>query len=91
MNEERKFVIQAVIVLIAVIFLIKLFAIQVMNDNYALAATDNIIQRIDEYAYRGLIYDRNGEYLVVNEPIYDLMIVPMEIQSMDTTDFCRLF
>jgi len=91
MIEGRKIIIQAVIIIIATTFLVKLFAIQVMNENYKLAAQNNIVQRITEYPYRGLIYDRDGKYLVVNEPIYDVMIVPMEVSKIDTTLFCEIF
>jgi len=91
MIEGRKIIIQAVVILITLIFLVKLFAIQVMNESYKLAAQNNIVQRITEYPYRGLIYDRNGEYIVVNEPIYDLMIVPMEVGEIDTLKFCEIF
>ena len=59
MIEGRKIIIQAVIIFITIIFLVKLFAIQVMNESYKLAAQNNIVQRITEYPYRGLIYDRN--------------------------------
>jgi len=91
MNDQRKIFIRLAIVLIGLIFIIKLFAIQVLSDNYERAAEGNILQRIIEYPYRGLIYDRHGELLVVNNPIYDLMIVPMEVKLKDTLEFCRLF
>ena len=91
MIEGRKIIIQAVVILITTIFLAKLFAIQVMNENYKLAAQNNIVQRIIEYPYRGLIFDRYGNYLVVNEPIYDLMIVPLQVNDIDTLLFCEIF
>ncbi len=91
MNDSRKIVIRIAVVLIGLIFVIKLFSIQVLSDNYKMAAESNIIHRIIEYPYRGLIFDRNRKHMVVNDPMYDLMVVPMEVELKDTTEFCRLF
>uniref|UniRef100_UPI004047B885 penicillin-binding transpeptidase domain-containing protein n=1 Tax=Roseivirga sp. TaxID=1964215 RepID=UPI004047B885 len=90
MWESRRFVIQGIFILIGVIFLIKLFALQVLDENYATKAERNIIQRIIEYPFRGLIYDRDKELLVYNEPIYDLMVIPKDVRIPDTTAFCDL-
>ncbi len=91
MNDSRKIVIRIGVVIVGIIFLIKLLSIQVLSDNYRLAAENNIIQRIIEYPFRGLIYDRNGELLVINNPMYDLMVVPMEVEVKDTAEFCSMF
>jgi len=84
-------VIPGVIVLIAVIYLVKLFSIQVIDDRYATAATDNVVQRVVEYPYRGLVYDRNGELMVYNTPEFDLTVVPKDVDDLDTTLFCKIF
>ncbi len=89
MKENRKYIVQGIIVITALIFLIKLFFIQVLDPNYQLAAENNIVQKIVQYPYRGLIYDRNGELLVYNTPIYDLMVVPAEVDLLDTASFCN--
>src|SRR5690606_18906014 len=34
---------------------------------------------------------RNGELIVFNKPVYDLMIVPNEVKIKDTLVFCQLF
>lgn len=91
MNDSRKFIIYFSFVLVALVFLIKLFFLQVLDPNYKLAAENNIVQRIIEYPYRGLIYDRNGKLIVYNSPIYNLMVVPREVQRIDTTLFCQVF
>lgn len=91
MIENRRYVIQFVILLVGVIYGIKLFHIQVLDTNYKLAAENNIMQRIDEYPYRGLIYDRNNKLIVYNNPVYDLMVIPREVKEIDTANFCRLF
>ena len=77
--------------LVAAIFLMKLFAIQVLNDEYALKANNNIIERIVRYPFRGLVYDRNGKLVVYNAPVYDLEVVPKDVELKDTLAFCQLF
>lgn len=91
MNDSRKNVIQLIVIVVAIIFLIKLFSIQVLDDKYAQAATSNIIHRVVEYPYRGLIYDRNGKLIVYNTPQYDLTVTPKEVTKLDTLQFCKLF
>lgn len=90
MNDDRKYIVRILILVIGIIFAIKLFSIQVLSDNYRLAAENNILQEIIEYPYRGLIFDRNEELLVYNSPIYDLMVVPREVHIKDTATFCAL-
>lgn len=88
--NNRTFIIQGIIVLIGLIFSIRLFSIQVLEDEYKLAAENNIIQKIVDYPFRGLIYDRRGELLVYNTPVYDLMIVPKEVDLADSTALMKL-
>lgn len=91
MKEERRYIIQAAIILIAIVFLIKLFNIQVLDPQYAKAAESNIIQRVIEYPYRGLIYDRKDKLLVYNKPEYDIMVTPNEVEKLDTLAFVEVF
>jgi penicillin-binding protein 2 len=91
MNDTRKLVIPAVIVVISVIYLIKLFSIQVLDPSYAEAAKGNIVQRVIEKPYRGLIYDRNNNLIVYNTPEYDLTVIPNQVSDLDTAKFCEVF
>lgn len=86
----RSTIIQGFIILIALVFSIRLFSIQVVDDEYKLAAENNIVQKIIDYPFRGLIYDRSGELLVYNTPVYDLMIVPKEADLADSTALMQL-
>lgn len=86
----RSLVIQAIIIISALIFSIRLFSIQVVDDDYKLAAQNNIIQKIIDYPFRGLVYDRQGNLMVYNTPVYDLMIVPKEVNLVDSTAMCQL-
>ncbi|MDP4679139.1 MAG: penicillin-binding protein 2 [Cyclobacteriaceae bacterium] len=91
MNDSRKYIIRILILIIAIVFSTKLFFIQVLDESYQLAAENNIVQEIVEYPYRGLIFDRNKELLVYNEPSYDLIVVPKEVRNLDTAMFCQTF
>lgn len=90
MKDQRKYFFTVLIVLVGSIFLIKLFAIQVWDDRYGELADSNSILRITEYPYRGLIYDRNGNLLVYNEPEFDLMVQENEMKNFDSLTFCAL-
>nr|MCU0369131.1 peptidoglycan glycosyltransferase [Cyclobacteriaceae bacterium] len=91
MNDFRKEILQVVIVLVGVIFLIKLFSIQVFNKRYAEMAEGNVILRQVEYPFRGLIYDRNHKLIVYNTPEYDIEVVNKEIKNFDSLRFCEVF
>lgn len=89
--ESRRFVIGFIFLLVGLIFLIRLFYVQVIDDHYKLDADNNVLRKIIKYPARGLIYDRNGELLVFNEAAYDLMIIPKQVpKKMDTLEFCNL-
>jgi penicillin-binding protein 2 len=78
------------LVLIALIFIARLFHLQVLDHRYKIYASSNIQRVLTEYAPRGLIYDRNGELMVYNEPYYDLMVIPNQVKAMDTLEFVSL-
>ncbi len=88
--STRKYVIIAGFVTVAVIFLIRLFYLQVYTNQYQLSARDIALRRIIEYPARGRIYDRNHKLLVYNDAVYDLMVIPRQVKSMDTIKFCKL-
>lgn len=91
MNEQRPLTIIAVVILVGLVLLIKLFLIQVADDSFLKRAENNAIQRVVDHPYRGLVYDRNGKIMVYNNPIFDLMIIPKEFQVKDTARFCEIF
>jgi penicillin-binding protein 2 len=86
----RRNIIAGIFLLAALALVIRLFYIQVIDSSYKLSAENNS-QRIEIlYPARGLIYDRNGELLVYNQPSYDLMIAPYELQQFDSVEFCNI-
>lgn len=86
----RRYVIQGIFITVAVILLIRLFYIQIVDKTYFLSANNNVLRKVVIYPARGIILDRNGKILVQNEPVYDLMVIPKEVQPFDTLEFCRL-
>ena len=90
MFQNRKYIIQLIFILIGLVLLIKLFNLQVLSSYYKIKAKHNIIHEMDEYPFRGLIYDRNHKIIVNNKPIYNLMIIPRELHINDTSAFCEL-
>jgi penicillin-binding protein 2 len=91
MNEGRREIIQAAFILVALIFLVKLFFIQVVDRKYKDLADSNAILKQIDYPVRGLIYDRNGKILVYNTPEFDLLIIKKEVKSLDSARFCEVF
>lgn len=87
--EKRKFVIGGVAICIVLIYLIRLFVLQISTDDYKKNADSNAFLNKIQYPSRGAVYDRNGKLLVFNQPAYDITIVPKEIENLDTLDLCR--
>ena len=88
--SERKFVIIGIFITIGMIFLVKIFYLQVIDDSYLVSANRNTLRYITQYPARGLIYDRNDKLIVYNEATYDLMVVPKEVKNLDTAEICSL-
>ena len=89
-NTNRKFFFIAIILLVSIIMLLKLFAIQVVDKSYRLSAENNVLRYVTQYPARGLIYDRNGELLVYNQAAYDLMVIPGQMEEFDTLELCSI-
>ncbi|GAB3948825.1 penicillin-binding protein 2 [Spirosoma harenae] len=90
MLENRKWVIIGLFCLVGLIYLARLFYLQVLDDTYSLGASKNSIKRVVEIPYRGQIYDRNNQLLVYNTPVYDLYVTPKQVKIPDTLAFCRM-
>lgn len=89
-DQGQRWVILGIFCLVAVVFLIRLFYIQVIQDSYKLSANSNVLRNVIDYPSRGLIYDRKGKILVYNEAVYDLMVTPREVKNIDTAQLCTL-
>ena len=88
--EKRKYVIGGFIVVVVAIYLCKLFDLQILDDKYSEIAVSNARSTKVTHPSRGQIYDRNGNLVVYNEPAYDLVLVPKDVQEFDTTTMCKI-
>lgn len=87
---NRQFLVMGVFIAVGIIFIVKLFLLQVVDKHYKQLADNNALRFVTEYPARGKVYDRNGELLVYNEAVYDLMVVPKQAKDIDTLKFCQL-
>ena len=89
-NAGQRLVILGIFTSVIIIFLIRLFIIQVVEDTYTISANNNVLRYIVDYPARGMVYDRNGKTLAYNQTVYDLMVIPRQVKEMDTAEFCKL-
>lgn len=87
---ERKYVIQAIFIAIGVLFLFRLFYLQIIDEKLKIAALNNTARHVIEYPKRGVIFDRNGVPIVFNEVSYDLKVNLKETKNIDTAELCSL-
>lgn len=88
--KNRRVAIIAAVLLVGIAFLVRLFMVQVLNDDYKVFAENNVLQKQIVTPLRGMVYDRDGRVLVNNRVVYDLMVVPKQVQEFDTADFARI-
>jgi penicillin-binding protein 2 len=88
--EGRKYVLIAGVLFVALVFVLRLFYIQVVQDKWKVEATNMAERKVTKYPSRGLIYDRKERLLVANTPVYDIMVVPREVRSLDTLALAQL-
>ncbi len=87
--EKRKYIIAGFFIVIAIIYGIRLFDLQINDERYKKSADSNAFLKKTIYPSRGLIYDRNGQLVVYNQPAYDVMLIPRDVQPFDTLNFCE--
>ncbi len=88
--SDRKFIVMGVFILVGLIYIARLFYIQVIDESYKLDAQNQAFRYRVEFPVRGYIYDRNQKLLVFNEAAYDLMVLPKNIKGIDTAEFCGM-
>jgi penicillin-binding protein 2 len=89
--EGRRIIIFLVFLAIGMVFIGKLFYLQMVDDTYEKAADNNAIRKIIQIPFRGEVYDRKGKLIVYNTPVYDLYVTPRKAVVKDTNRFCALF
>ncbi|MCA0132998.1 penicillin-binding protein 2 [Winogradskyella alexanderae] len=89
----RKLLLLTSVVLVGLIFIARLFYLQVYGGFEYDVFEDSAIRKVYNYPKRGYVYDRNGKLLVANQPSYDVMVIPREVEPMDSAEileFCEL-
>lgn len=87
--ENRKFVVAGIVVGIVLLFIARLFYLQIMNDEYKKHADSNAFLNKTVYPSRGIMYDRNGKLLVSNQPAYDVLVCMRNMKDLDTLSLCE--
>ena len=75
-----------VILILASIIFTRLFYLMVVeSDDYKLRSVNNTIRTQSVPASRGLIFDRNGDILASNEPVFQLEMIPEQVKDINKT------
>ena len=88
---NRQYFAGGIFILIGLIYILRLFYVQVIDKTYQDSAENNSRRHMVQYPGRGLIYDRTGkDLLVYNSAAYDLRIIPRQVRSFDTLLLCEI-
>src|SRR5579871_764549 len=83
MFDQRAVVAAAIIVILTLGLLGRLFLLQVIrHDYYAQLSQGNRVRTEPIPATRGLILDRHGEVIAANQPAYQLELIPEEVPDL---------
>ena len=88
--DNRKYVIITIFVLIGILYALKLFYMQVVDDTWKLRAQQIAEKRREINPPRAVVFDRNGNKIVSNKTYYNLMMVEENIVDLDTAAFAKL-
>jgi penicillin-binding protein 2 len=89
-TDSRKYVIIVFFILVSVIYAVRLFYMQVIDETWTLRAQEIAEKRKLITPPRGVIYDRNGKKVVTNKTYYNLMMIEANIVDFDTLAFAKL-
>ena len=84
--KKQYIVFFAVMLLVMMVYLARLWYLQVLCGQYYRFQSENNRIRVEDIeAPRGIIFDRNGVPIVENRPAYDLMIVREDVKDLEGT------
>ncbi|MCW5518710.1 penicillin-binding protein 2 [Aureitalea sp. L0-47] len=86
----RKLLLLVLVLITGVVFAGRLFYLQVYDTSFQKLSENNAIKIQYDYPQRGYIFDRNGDLLVSNQPSYDVMVIPRDVEPFDTLEFSGL-
>ena len=87
--QNRRTVIAIIMSAVIIVYILRLFSIQIIESRYKEGADSNAFLKKTLYPPRGLIYDRSHTLLVYNKPAYDIALIMREIRGLDTIAFCK--
>ena len=89
---NRKWIILLLFGIVIAVYLLRLFQLQLLDEQWDIKARKNALRYVDDFPPRGLIYDRNGQLLVNNTISYDLMVIPRlaKMEPPQQTEICRI-
>ncbi len=88
--ERKRIILSSFVILSSLVFIVKLYSIQIADSKYKLSAENNAHRNVTQYPARGIIFDRDGNMVVFNEHVYDLKVVPKRLREFDTLKLCEL-
>ncbi|WP_105255020.1 penicillin-binding protein 2 [Pseudoalteromonas sp. T1lg75] len=81
---RRAFTAFVFVLLLVAVLISNLYNLQIVaHKSYQTRSNDNRIKVIPIAPNRGLIYDRNGNLLAENKPVYNLEVIPEEVDDLD--------
>lgn len=85
--DARRIYIGVLAVLVLFLALLsRLWYLQILRgEDFSIASERNRIREVAQPAPRGLIYDREGELLLSNQPFFDLVIIPQYLSDREKT------
>lgn len=88
---SRRILFIAITIAIILIYIARLFYLQILSDGYKERAENNAYYIKSIHPSRGVIYDRRGKLLVANRPAYDLMVTMNEARhKLDTAKLAEV-
>lgn len=81
---------QGVFIAVVLIYIGRLFHLQVIEQEYKQLANNFSLRRLPVYPARGLVYDRNKKLILYNKAEYDLMVIPLQTKAFDTLELASL-
>ncbi len=87
---NRKFILPGFTVVVVLLFVFRLVQLQLVSTVYDSLSLGNAVVERTLYPERGFMYDRNGQLLVANQPAYDLMVIPEQVEAFDTLELTKM-
>lgn len=88
----RRMILRFIVLLIFGVIACRIGYIQLIDTRYKSMAAGNVLNYEVQYAPRGEVVDRRGEFLVQSMECYDLMVIYRDLpkEGFDTTRLCNI-